>query len=314
MGRALPLLAVPARARRGVRDLGRDGGHARRDRRSAFATALVRVHARRRARLLLAMRQHAVLPLRPTGPANCTSRTRTSMAPPTAHRRRMPTGTRMSTGRRSIRRTDSSGCPIPVGVTRHARARRTRDRNARLLGCRGPSADTASGKPARHRPAPARRRHADPHRHRLVAAGAPLRGAAAAGVPGAGRDARRRWPGRHPLRRYPLHLPGRLAVAGDHPVRRRPAHACGAGARQRRPRRAAGDGRRAGDRRADRGRRVETARPAAAGSLPARHDHRVDRCRRGVLPAARRRPAPGAARPARRWRSSRAATIRSRCS
>ena len=47
MGRALPLFAVPTRARRGVRDLGRDGGHARRDRRSAFAIALVRLHARR---------------------------------------------------------------------------------------------------------------------------------------------------------------------------------------------------------------------------------------------------------------------------
>ena len=48
-----------------------------------------------------------------TGPANCTSRSPTSTAPPTAHRRRMPTGTRMSTGPQWIRRTDSSGCPIP---------------------------------------------------------------------------------------------------------------------------------------------------------------------------------------------------------
>src|SRR5262245_44356699 len=63
VGGPLPLHDVPPRARRGVRDVGRHGGTKDARRRSEEPASLVQVVARSRARFLLALRKHALLPI-----------------------------------------------------------------------------------------------------------------------------------------------------------------------------------------------------------------------------------------------------------
>ena len=307
VGGALPLHAMPAGALRGVRDLGRHARGRCRDRRSTIPPSLARLDARRRrTRILRTLRQHAVLPFRALAWRTARGARAVSTPRSIARRRSMPSGIRTCRGPAWTPSTASSGSPI--------RPRRQAEPTLSLVGCRQP----VGGMPL----------------HDLHAIDLLLLAGAVLILVGIASSLLARRFGAPLLLVFLLlglllgedgpvgiryddtraDLSGRRARTGGDPVRWRAADARGAGARQRRAGAGAGDRRRRAHRGPDRRGRGEAARTCRRWKrcCSARSSRRPMRRRCSSCCAPADCTSSGAA--ARRWRSSRAPTIRPRCS